>query len=38
VLALAAGRVLLLDRERVEREAARAGMSVVGVAERPGVD
>ena len=33
-----AGRVLLLDRERVEAEAARAGMSVVGVAERPGVD
>jgi UDP-2,3-diacylglucosamine hydrolase len=38
VLALAAGRVLLLDRERVEAEAARAGMSVVGVAERPGID
>jgi hypothetical protein len=38
VLAMAAGRVLLLDRERVEREAARAGMSVVGVAEPSGVD
>jgi DUF1009 family protein len=38
VLAMAAGRVLLLDRERVERDAARAGMSVVGVAERSGVD
>jgi hypothetical protein len=38
VLALAAGRVLLLDRERVEVEAARTGMSVVGVAEQPRVD
>ena len=38
VLALEAGRVLLLDRERVEAEAARAGMSIVGVAERPAVD
>jgi UDP-2,3-diacylglucosamine hydrolase len=35
VLALEAGRVLLLDRERVEAEAARAGMSIVGVTERP---
>ena len=38
VLALEAGRVLLLERERVEAEAARTGMSIVGVAERPGVD
>ena len=38
VLALQAGRVLLLERERVAAEAARAGMSVVGVPERPGVD
>lgn len=38
VLALEAGRVLLLERERVEAEAARAGVSIVGVAERPGVD
>ena len=38
VLALQAGRVLLLERERVEAEAARTGMSIVGVAERPGVD
>jgi DUF1009 family protein len=38
VLALEAGRVLLLERERVEAEAARVGMSIVGVAERPEVD
>ena len=38
VLALQAGRVLLLERERVAAEAARTGMSVVGVPERPGVD
>jgi DUF1009 family protein len=38
VLALEAGRVLLLERERVEVEAARAGMSIVGVAERSAVD
>jgi UDP-2,3-diacylglucosamine hydrolase len=38
VLALEAGRVLLLERERVEAEANRAGMSVVGVAERPAGD
>jgi DUF1009 family protein len=38
VLALESGRVLLLDRERVEAAAARAGLSIVGVAERPGVD
>ena len=38
VLALEAGRVLLLEREHVAAEAARLGMSVVGVAERPGVD
>ena len=38
VLALEAGRVLLLERERVEAGAAHAGMSIVGVAERPGVD
>jgi DUF1009 family protein len=38
VLALEAGRVLLLERERVEAAAARAGMSVVGVGERSGVD
>jgi DUF1009 family protein len=37
VLALEAGRVLLLERERVEAEAARTGMSIVGVGE-PGVD
>jgi DUF1009 family protein len=37
-LALAAGRVLLLDRERGVTEAARAGMSVVGVAEQSGID
>ncbi|HEY7138782.1 MAG TPA: UDP-2,3-diacylglucosamine diphosphatase LpxI [Methylomirabilota bacterium] len=37
VLALEAGRVLLLERERVEAEAARAGLSIVGVAEPPGV-
>jgi DUF1009 family protein len=34
VLAVEAERVLLLERERVEGEAARAGISVVGVAER----
>jgi UDP-2,3-diacylglucosamine hydrolase len=38
VLALEAGRVLLLERERVAAAAARTGMSIVGVAERPGVD
>ena len=38
VLALEAGRVLLLERERVEAEAARVGMSIVGVATEPGVD
>jgi DUF1009 family protein len=38
VLALQAGRVLLLERERVEAEAARAGMSIVGVAERSADD
>jgi len=38
VLALEAGRVLLLERERVETEAARVGMSIVGVAAEPGVD
>jgi DUF1009 family protein len=38
VLAVEAERVLLLERGRVEDEAARAGMSIVGVAERPGVD
>ena len=38
VLALEAGRVLLLERERVEAEAARVGMSIVGVAAGPGVD
>jgi len=38
VLALEAGRVLLLERERVEAEAARVGMSIVGVAAEPGVD
>jgi DUF1009 family protein len=38
VLALDAGRVLLLERERVQAQAARAGMSIVGVGERPGVD
>lgn len=37
VLALEAGRVLLLEREQVEAQAARAGISIVGVAERPGV-
>jgi DUF1009 family protein len=38
VLAVEAERVLLLERERVEAEAVRAGMSVVGVTERSGVD
>jgi hypothetical protein len=38
VLAVEAERVLLLERGRVEGEAARAGISIVGVAERPGVD
>jgi DUF1009 family protein len=38
VLALEAGRVLLLERERVAAEAVRAGMSIVGVGERSGVD
>ena len=38
VLAVEAERVLLLDRERVEAEAARAELSLVGIAERPGVD
>ena len=38
VLAVEAGRVLLLERERVEEEAARAGISIVGVAARPGAD
>ncbi len=37
-LAVEAGRVLLLQRERVEEEAARAGISIVGVAESPGSD
>jgi DUF1009 family protein len=34
VLALEAGRVLLLERPRVEAEANRVGLSIVGVAER----
>jgi UDP-2,3-diacylglucosamine hydrolase len=38
VLAVEAERVLLLERERVEAEAARAGLSLVGIAERPRVD
>ena len=38
VLAVEAGRVLLLERERVAADAARTGMSVVGIPERPGVD
>jgi hypothetical protein len=38
VLALESGRVLLLERERVQAEAARLGMSSVGVAESPSVD
>jgi len=37
-LALEAGRVLLLDREVVAAEAARTGISVVGVGEGPGTD
>jgi DUF1009 family protein len=38
VLALESGRVLLLERERVQAEAAHLGMSIVGVAEHLGVD
>jgi UDP-2,3-diacylglucosamine hydrolase len=38
VLAVEAERVLLLERERVEAEAARAEISLVGVGERTGVD
>jgi DUF1009 family protein len=38
VLAVEAERVLLLERERVEADAARAELSLVGVAERAGVD
>jgi DUF1009 family protein len=38
VLAVEAERVLLLERDRVEAEAARAEISLVGVAERSGVD
>src|SRR5262249_11657029 len=38
VLALEAGRVLLLERERVEAEAARVGVSIGGGAERAGRD
>jgi DUF1009 family protein len=34
VLAVEAGRVLLLERQRLERDAARAGISIVGVSER----
>ncbi len=37
-LAVEAERVLLLQRERIEDEAARAGISIVGVAESPGAD
>jgi DUF1009 family protein len=37
VLALEAGRVLLLERERVAVEAARVGMSIVGVGAEQGV-
>jgi DUF1009 family protein len=37
-LAVGAERVLLLQRERVEEEAARAGISIVGVAESSGAD
>jgi DUF1009 family protein len=37
-LAVEAERVLLLQRERVEEEAARAGISIVGVAESPGAN
>jgi hypothetical protein len=35
-LAVEAGRVLLLDRPAVAAEAARAGISVVGVSGEPG--
>jgi hypothetical protein len=38
VLAVEAQRVLLIERERVEAEAARAGISIVGVAEGFRVD
>jgi DUF1009 family protein len=38
VLALEAGRVLLLERERVAADANRAGMSIVGVARSTEVD
>jgi hypothetical protein len=38
VLAVEAERVLLLERERVEADAARAELSLVGIAERPRVD
>ena len=38
VLAMEAERVLLLEREAVEAEAARAGISLVGITERPGDD
>ena len=37
VLAVEAGRVLLVDREAVQAEAERAGVSVVGVAGNPGI-
>lgn len=37
-LAIEAGRVLLLERDAVAAEAARAGVSVVGVAGAPGTD
>ena len=37
-LAVGADRVLLLQRERIEEEAARAGISIVGVAESSGAD
>ena len=37
-LAMEAGRVLLLEREAVEAEAERAGISVVGVRGTPGSD
>jgi DUF1009 family protein len=36
VLAVEAGRVLLVERERVEAEAARSGISLVGVPETQG--
>jgi DUF1009 family protein len=38
VLAVEAGRVLLLERERLHADAGRAGISVVGVADGPGGD